>query len=290
MKEIRAMMIGAHPDDCDFRCGGLALKYAQAGHRVKFLSMADGSCGHHRMKREEIAARRKSETEAVARLTGIEYEVWDVPDCELIADLATRKRLVREIRAFCPDVVFCCRPNDYHADHRNASILVQDASYLLIVPNFCDDVPAMKKTPVILYFYDHFRNPPFRADIVIGIDDVIERKFQMLDCHVSQMYEWLPYTKGTLDTVPSDPRERLEWLREPRLPRDGRPLDQSILSSNLIGSESEYREAVPAALFRDKLIERYGDKGREILFAEAFSVCEYGAPLDREKERWMFPF
>jgi LmbE family N-acetylglucosaminyl deacetylase len=42
MKEIRAMMIGAHPDDCDFRCGGLALKYAQAGHRVKFLSMADG--------------------------------------------------------------------------------------------------------------------------------------------------------------------------------------------------------------------------------------------------------
>ena len=43
----------------------------------------------------------------------------------------TRKRLVRAVREFAPDVIFCSRPNDYHADHRN-SPLVQDASYLLI--------------------------------------------------------------------------------------------------------------------------------------------------------------
>lgn len=290
MKQIRAMMIGAHPDDCDFRCGGLALQYAKAGHKVKFLAMCDGSGGHHIMEPAEIAARRKGETQEVAKLAGIEYDVWDVTDCELIASLENRKRLVREIREFNPDIIFCSRPNDYHADHRNASLLVQDASYLLIVPHFCPDVPAMKKTPVILYFYDHFQNPPFEADIAIRTDDVIEDKFRMLACHESQVFEWLPYTKGTLQNVPSDPKERLEWLHEPRIPRDG-PLDAGMLKKNLIGAQSEYREAVSAVKYRDKLVERYGEeKGMGTYFAEAFAVCEYGAPLTPENEKLLFPF
>lgn len=291
MKQVRAMMIGAHPDDCDFRCGGLARKYAQAGHKVKFLAMCDGRGGHHEMGPEEIAERRKGETQAVAALAGIEYEVWDVYDCELIADIETRKRLVRTIREFNPDIIFCSRPIDYHADHRNASLLVQDASYLLIVPHFCPDVPAMKETPVIMYFYDHFQNPPFKADVAIRTDDVIEDKFRMLACHESQLFEWLPYTKGTLHTVPKDPAQRLEWLHEPRLPKDGKPLDETILTKNLIGSECEYKEAVPAVKYRDKLIERYGyDLGMTTNFAEAFAVCEYGAPLTPENNAILFPF
>ena len=66
-KQIRAMMIGAHPDDCDFRYGGIALKYAALGHKVKFLAMVNGCGGHHEMKPAEIAARRKKETEVEKR-------------------------------------------------------------------------------------------------------------------------------------------------------------------------------------------------------------------------------
>ena len=289
-KQIRAMMIGAHPDDCDFRCGGLALKYARAGHKVKFLAMCDGSGGHHIMEPEEIAARRRGETQEVAKIAGIEYDVWDVTDCELMADLETRKRLVREIRKFNPDIIFCSRPNDYHADHRNASLLVQDASYLLIVPHFCPDVPAMGKTPVIMYFYDHFQNPKFEPDIMVAIDDVIDKKFEMLACHESQVFEWLPYTKGTLDKVPQGYEERVQWLHEPRVPSDGTPLNEDMLTKNLIGAQCEYREAVPAVKYRSELIERYGaEKGTEILFAEAYAVCEYGSPLTKENESEYFP-
>lgn len=284
MKQIRAMMIGAHPDDCDFRCGGLALKYARAGHKVKFLAMVNGSGGHHELSPTEIRDRRRGESLAVAEFAGIEYDVWqDSEDCELYADLETRARLVREIRKFNPDIIFCSRPNDYHADHRNASLLVQDASYLLIVPHYCPDVPAMEKTPTILYFYDHFQNPPFKADIAVSIDDVIDDKFKILALHESQVFEWLPYTKGTLDQVPTDPAERLEWLHEPRIPRDGTPIDEAFLAKNLIGAQSEYREAKPAVAHRDKLIERYGEeKGKATLFAEVFGVSEYGAPMNDE--------
>ena len=283
MKQIRAMMIGAHPDDCDFRAGGLALKYARAGHKVKFLAMCNGEGGHHEMKPEEISKRRIAETQKVAEFAGIEYDVWaDVPDCNLFADLETRKRLVREIRKFNPDIIFCSRPNDYHADHRNAAILVQDAAYLLIVPNYCPEVPAMKKNPVVLYFYDHFQNPPFKADIAVDIDDVIDDKFKMLAFQESQLFEWLPFTKGTLTSVPKDPEERLEWLHEPRIPRDGTPVDLEMLNKNLIGAQSEYREAKPAVIHRDTLVKRYGDKGNKVLFAEVFGISEYGAPYDDE--------
>lgn len=289
--EKRIMMIGAHPDDCDFRCGGLALKYAAKGYKVKFLSAANGSGGHHLMTPEETVARRYAETQRVAKMAGIEYDVWlDSEDCELMATLENRKRLVRDIRKFAPDLIITSRANDYHADHRNIALLVQDASYLLIVPHFCPDVPAMKKTPVIMSFYDPFQNPPFKADVLVDIDDVIEEKFRLMDCHVSQVYEWLPYTKGTLHEVPQDAQERFEWLRNPRVPRDGEPLDESILKTNLIGSQSEYREAIATVKYRDLLIKRYGEQGKYTMFSEAFAVSEYGAPLTEELEKELFPF
>ena len=282
MKQLKVMMVGAHPDDCDIRCGGLALKYARAGHKVKFLAMCNGNGGHHVLSPDEIAKRRRGESLAVAKFAGIEYDVWeDSPDCELYADLKTRARLVKAIREFAPDILFCSRSNDYHADHRNASILVQDASYLLTVPHYCADAPAMRKMPTIMHFYDHFQEPVFKPTVLVRIDDVVEDKFKMLSLHESQMFEWLPYTKGVLDQVPKTPEERLEWLHEPRLPKD-KVMDKEILEKNLIGTQSEYKEAKVAVLYRDKLIERYGKEGETIFFAEAFSVCEYGAPYNDE--------
>lgn len=289
-KEIRAMMIGAHPDDCDFRYGGLALKYAMAGHKVKFLSLCNGCYGHAEMTPEETAARRGKEIQQVAKRAGVEYEAWDVNDCELMADLELRKRLIREIRAFRPDVIFSHRPNDYHADHRNASILVQDASYLLIVPHFCPEVPALPKMPVILYCSDNFQNPPFVPDLAIGIDEVIDEKFLLMNEHVSQVYEWLPYSRGLQHTVPADPGERLEWLKAPRIDRTTPPDDAAILSMQIPAGQSEAKEALWASKARAKLVERYGEAGKNIHFAEVFANCEYGTPLTPENAKELFPF
>ena len=64
------------------------------------------------------------------------------------------------------------RPNDYHADHRAAGLLVQAASYILIVPRECPETPAMQKMPVIMYYEDPFSNPVFRPDIVLFSDNL----------------------------------------------------------------------------------------------------------------------
>ena len=289
-KQLRVMMIGAHLDDNDFHGGGTALNYLAQGHRVRFLSMCNGCGGHHIHTPEEIAARRYGEAQEVARITGIEYDVWDIDDCTIMADLETRKRLVRYIREFAPDIIFTHRTNDYHADHRNAALLVQDASYLLIVPNFCPEAPAMEKMPVIMYFEDRFTEPPFKAKVAVSIDNVIDKKFEMFNCHVSQVYEWLPYTYGIIDLVPKTPEERLEWLHQPRVERNGRLLTEEIFNTPIVHTHCEVIEARYTVKHRDLLVARYGDAGNDVVFTEAFGVSEYGTPLTEDNIKTLFPF
>ena len=141
-----------------------------------------------------------------------------------------------------------------------------------------------------MYFYDKFKNPEFAADVVVATDDVIDEKYKMFDCHVSQVYEWLPYENGVLSEVPKDPKKRLEWLRNPRVPRDGTFLTERDMDIFIASNNSEYREALPAIKYRNKLIERYGEEGKKFLFAEAFSVSEYGARLTKKNLNLYFPF
>jgi LmbE family N-acetylglucosaminyl deacetylase len=280
-------MIGAHQDDNEFRCGALAHKYVKAGNEVRFLSMCNGNGGHHLMTPAETSARRYEESQAVARLIGVTYDVWDIDDCTLMPDLDTRMRLVRYIRAFAPDIVIAHRPNDYHADHRASGQLVQDASYLLVVPHTCPDVPAMRQMPVILYNEDKFKNPEFRADVVVDIDDELEAKLNIAHLNQSQVYEWLPYTYGESDDVPADDAARYEWLKGMDTSRF--LSDEEVMSINNHGYAVRF--AKTAARFRAELIKKYGEeRGSQIRYAEAFEISEYGRPLTEEMKSRMIPF
>ena len=282
---MKILMIGAHQDDNEFRCGALAHKFVKKGFDVRFLSLCNGCGGHHAMTPEETTARRATESANVAKLLGITYDVWDIDDCNIVADLATRKRLIRYIREYNPDMIISHRTNDYHADHRAAGQLVQDASYLLTVPHECPEEPAMRFMPVIMYNEDRFKYPPFSADIVIDIDDEVETKYKIADLNESQVYEWLPYTYGTLDEVPSDKEARYQWLKGNDINENS--TDEEILKTKGYGYELKF--ARTAARFRKELIETYGkERGSKIRFAEAFEVCEYGAPLTEELKKVFF--
>ena len=284
---MKILMIGAHQDDNEFRCGGLASKFVKKGYDVRFLSLCNGCGGHHVMTPKQTTAKRATESANVAKLLGITYHVWDIDDCNIVADLETRKRLIRYIREYCPDLIITHRPNDYHADHRAAGQLVQDASYLLTVPNECPEAPAMRFMPVIMYNEDGFKYPPFCGDIVLDMDDEVETKLRIADLNDSQVYEWLPYTYGILDEVPTDKAERFEWLKGMDITED--TTDEEILASKSHGYAVQF--AKTAARFRKELIERYGkERGSKIRYAEAYEVCEYGEPLTEELKNELFNF
>lgn len=263
---VRIIAFGAHPDDCDLRAGGLAAKYAALGYKVKFVSVTNGDAGHQSMGGGPLAKRRRAEAQEAARRIGIEYEVLDNHDGELLPTLPVRNQIIREIREWKADVVLSPRPNDYHPDHRYTGVLVQDAAYMVTVPDLVTDVPALRKNPVFLYFWDQFTQPqPFRPDVVISIDDVYQKKLDMLDAHVSQFYEWLPWHDGLLEQVPKDAAARKQWLATQQ--------PDKVLP--------EWRQA---------LEKRYGAAAEGIKHAEAFEITEYGRQPSEEEIRKLVPF
>src|SRR5216683_1091434 len=223
-QKIRVIAFGAHPDDCDIRAAGTAAKFAAMGHHVKFVAVTNGDAGHQSEGGGALAKRRRAEATESGRRLGVTYDVLDNHDGELLPTVPVREQIIRRIRQWNADVVLAPRPNDYHPDHRYTGVLVQDAAYMVVVPNICPDTPPLRKNPVFLYFEDGFQRPnPFRPDVVVSIDDVLERKIKGLDAHTSQVYEWLPWVAGQLEHVPTDPAARLEWLRKMR---SGEPLSE----------------------------------------------------------------
>ena len=267
---LSVLVIGAHLDDCEITFGGTAVKYADLGHDVTFVSMTNGEAGHQKIGGLELTRRRRAEALEAAEIAGVEYEFLDVHEGELMPTVENRNKVIRLLREVEPDLVFTHRPNDYHPDHRYTSDLVQDSAYMVTVPSIVRDTPHLEYNPVVCYLPDDFQKPtPLDPDFVVPIDDVIETKLDMLHCHESQMYEWLPYNVGKLDEVPDEESARREWLAEEYCPRYEKLADR----------------------FRDELIEHYGEEeGSEVQYAEAFEHCEYGGRLTDENRPVLFPF
>lgn len=266
-KQIRVIVFGAHPDDCDITTGGLAALYVSMGHAVKFVSLTNGDMGHQKIGGGELAARRLAETREVARRLGVSYDVLDNHDGELMPTLENRMMVIRKIREWKADIVIAPRPNDYHPDHRYTGVLVQDAAYMVIVPNVLSSVPPLPDNPLFLYVSDRFERPnPFRPDITIDISSVFSRKVDALDAHVSQFYEWLAWTEHD-NSVPAGAADRKNWL-----------------TAKMQG----YHAINPAT--RATLEKWYGkDQAARVKQVESFEICEYGmGPTDADILR-LFP-
>ncbi len=269
--KLRIICFGAHPDDCELQAGGVGAMWAARGHKVKLVSVTNGDIGHWREAGGPLALRRKAEVERADQLLGVTAEVLDIHDGELLPTLENRRLITRLIREWKADIVLSPRPNDYHPDHRYTGVLVQDAAYMVTVPFFCPDVPALKRNPVFLYYPDSFQKPnPFQPDIAVAIDAVIEKKLDALDALESQFYEG--GANGSADLLPSDPAKQQERRRQVRA-----------------GFERRYQDQ--ARRFRSKLADFYGqEKAGQVKYAEAFEICEYGRHPDKEELKKLFPF
>lgn len=266
-QKLHIIIIGAHPDDAD-GVGGTAYKWAGMGHDVLMVSLTNGDAGHQSIKAQELAKTRREEARKAGEVIGVKYITLDNHDGQLMPTYENRLQVIKIIREQKADIVIFPRPYDYHPDHRYTGVLVLDAAYMVTVPTILPEVPFLKDNPMFLFMSDEFIHPePFKADVAIDIDDVIEKKMDMYHQHKSQMYEWLPFNMGILNKVPASDADRRKWLGETRK----------------AGSD--------AAPYRKKLIELYGqEKGSKIKYCEAFEDSGYGAKLTKENLTHYFPF
>jgi LmbE family N-acetylglucosaminyl deacetylase len=271
--KLRIIAFGAHPDDCELREGGCAAKWAALGHHVKFVSVTNGDIGHWSMAGGPLAKRRAAEVVETSKLLGIDHEVLDIHDGELMVTMENRRTICRLIREYKADVVISHRPNDYHPDHRYVGVLVMDAAYMVTVPFFCPDVPYLTKNPVFLFSEDNFQRPnPFTADIAVAIDDVIEKKLAAVEALHSQFFEG--GANGHAGLVP-----------------DMTNAEKVAARKKEVRENFSKRFASTATKYRAPLEKYYGKEVADKTgTAEVFEVCEYGRRPAPEEIRKLFPF
>jgi LmbE family N-acetylglucosaminyl deacetylase len=162
---MNILAIGAHPDDIEFGCGGTLIKYAQAGNDVYLYVLSDGSFGG------EPELRRKEQKEA-EKFIGAKELFWGTfRDTEIADNRDLILSIDNVINKVKPDVVFMNYVEDVHQDHRAASR---------------GGISATRYVKEVL-FYEVPTTQHFEPDVFVDINDVMDKKLELLKIHASQV-------------------------------------------------------------------------------------------------------
>jgi len=213
-----AMTIFAHPDDAEFLVSGTIAEWTRAGCEVTFVVVTSGNVGTHEEKytRETLARTRKEEQMAAARVLGVKNVVFlGYDDCELVPTLTLRRRLVREIRKYRPEVVICGDPQawffeDYyinHPDHRAAAAAAIEAVFPCAEMELLwPEEGAAHKVHAVYVCATH------SPDTWIDITRTIDTKVESLLAYGSQVGEWNPSEKVRERAARETERANLEQV------------------------------------------------------------------------------
>ncbi|KOR90193.1 PIG-L deacetylase family protein [Paenibacillus solani] len=267
---LNVIVIAAHPDEPEIYAGAISAAYAERGHRVKFLTLTDGCCGHYEMSGQQLVDRRKQEAQEAARRLGVlEYVVLPIPDGELMPSIEIRKEVIRQIRGWEADIVITFHADGPgHADNRSVGKIVRDtADFVANVPNAVPEVPSLRKSPIFLLMPDYAARASYKPDIVIDAGEVIEKKLLACDAHASQFYEFAPWQGGFLNAVSNTWKEKRNFI---------------LKYWNRFLSVSD--EMGPA------LSKYYGqDAAASVKYAEPFEIANYSRRPDEAEMKVLFP-
>lgn len=186
---MRILAVGAHPDDIEILCAGTLAKYVRQGHKVTICHVNNGDKGHHKIPPAKLAKIREREAKNAAKIIKADIIGLRLPDCEITADIPTRKKFIDMIRQARPDVIITHSPKDYAPDHVIVSQLVFDASFICAAPNIKTKHKASTVIPPV-YYMDTVAGLNSNPEEYVDITETIEIKKQMLAKHKSQL-GWL---------------------------------------------------------------------------------------------------
>jgi LmbE family N-acetylglucosaminyl deacetylase len=266
---LRVIAFGAHPDDAELKFAGTAALFAAQGHKVKLVAATNGDVGHFAEAGGPLAQRRRAEVQACHKKLGVETEVLDIHDGELMPDLETRRKFAGLIRDWQADIVLSHRPWDYHPDHRAVGKLAEDSAVVVAAPFFMPYTPPTKRNPIFLFYSDGFQKPyPFDPIIAVGFDEVAQKKWDCIGDMPSQFADADSWQARYRGNMPADPAARAA----------------AILNG------VKQRSADVANQYRPLLLKLYGDqKGQAVKYAEAFELNQYGSQATVDELKQLFP-
>ena len=198
---MKVFALGCHPDDIEFMMAGTLLLLQAADCDLHYMNLANGSCGTTIHRPEEIARIRRQEAQQAASFLGAAFHESLVNDLEVFYTPELIRQVTAIIRQIRPDILLLPSPEDYMEDHSNTSRIGVTAAFCRGMPNYASSPPveAIQKDVTLYHampygLTDGLRRPVI-PDFYIDITAVIDRKTQMLACHVSQK-TWLDQSQG----------------------------------------------------------------------------------------------
>lgn len=162
---MNILAIGAHPDDIEFGCGGALLKYTDKGHNVYLLVITEGESGGNK-------GVRQAEQEAAAKIIGVKELFWgNYKDTEIPINQGLIQRIENIVKEIKPTFIFVHYFDDTHQDHRHLSNCT---------------ITATRYTRNVL-FYEGPTTQNFNPTVFVNIDEQLNRKFDALKAHNSQV-------------------------------------------------------------------------------------------------------
>ncbi len=192
---------GAHPDDIEFMMGGTFIKLKEKGLELHYLNIANGSCGTQEYSREEIIKIRREESINAAKIAGAIYHDSLVDDLEIFYTQDLIRKVAAIVRDVKPDIILMQSLEDYMEDHMNAARVLVTAAFVRGMPNYATNppLPPINKDVALYHSLPHGLKTQMREtvypDFYINVEDVLEKKKEMLSQHKSQK-DWLDKSQG----------------------------------------------------------------------------------------------
>ncbi len=190
MQTESLLVIQPHPDDLEIGAGATVAKLIRAGNKVTCLTVTDGAAGTYDSADDgvKLAAIRRSETEAAAKILGVKDLRWlNFPDGGNLVYEEVRAAITSAIRRIRPEAVLVCDPwlpYEVHSDHIRTGLAAAEAAYLANMPRFCpadiENGLLPHAVKVAAFYYTAYPNT------FINVEDTWALKLEAIDCHVSQ--------------------------------------------------------------------------------------------------------
>jgi len=261
---LKVIVIKAHPDEAELYAGGTCARLADKGAAIKFLSLTNGDAGHYEMARKPLKRRRAREAYAAARHLGVlDYEILDIHDGELTADIAVRTAIIASVRRWQADLVITFHDEQPgHIDNRMAGRAVRDASGFFTNGNVVPAYPPLAVAPVCLKMTDYGALATHRHEVVVDVDASIERKLLACAEHATQFFEFAPFERDFRDQVPKSE-------------------DWAVRRAFIL---THWHEFMSADVMREAMIDKYGaERGAAAGYAESFQRADYGRAVSADE-------
>lgn len=180
MPVLDVLAFEAHPDDVELTCAGTLIKLKDLGYKVGVVALTRAERGTR-----GNAQTRLAEFEASAKVMRLDaWEALDIPDGDIALTPANREKVIRTVRKYRPQLVFCPYWEDRHPDHANASRLVREALFHSGLVRI--DTGQEPHRPGTVIYYPLYLE--FAPSFVVDVTASFERKLEAIRCYRSQFH------------------------------------------------------------------------------------------------------